>query len=87
MGSNSFRNLVSRSEAIVQKALERDLKIRAYDEKIFYCIHGFWPEAIEIRGRTETIFVTHGLKTTVILEKEEALAVIDGERRFSQSVR
>jgi hypothetical protein len=87
MGSNSFRNLVSRSEAIVQKALARDLMIRAYDEKIFYCIHGFWPDANEIHGRTETSFSTHGLKTTVVLERVEALAVIEGERRLPQSVR
>jgi hypothetical protein len=85
--SNSLRNLVYGSEAIVQKALALELKTRAYDEKIFYCIHGFWPDATEVHGRTETSFSTHGLKTTVILERLKALAVIEGERLSPQSIR
>jgi hypothetical protein len=32
-------------------------------------VHGCWPERARVEGRTERTFTTHGLKTTIILEK------------------
>jgi hypothetical protein len=35
---------------------------------MFFSAHGYWPEAAAVSGREERSFITHGLKTTVILE-------------------
>jgi hypothetical protein len=70
MENMRFQDLVSKTETIVLEALAPDTKNRTHDEKMFFCAHGFWPEAAVVAERIESCFTTHGLKTTIILERE-----------------
>lgn len=36
---------------------------------MFFSVHGYWPEAAAVLEREERSFTTHGLRTTVILER------------------
>jgi hypothetical protein len=68
MGSPRFQELMARTDAIVQGAFALENK-RTQDEKTFFRVHGFWPEKADATRRTESCFTTHGLKTTIILER------------------
>jgi hypothetical protein len=37
----------------------------------FFAVHGYWPEAADVVEPIESCFTTHGLKTTVIVERVE----------------
>ncbi len=46
-----------------------ETKNRTEEEKEFFIVHGCWPETPRVGGRAESTFTTHGLKTTIILER------------------
>ena len=69
MHSKRFQDLQRRTDAIEMDAFDLEAKNRTEEEKGFFIVHGCWPETARVEGRTEGTFTTHGLKTTIILEK------------------
>lgn len=69
MHNKRFQDLQKRTESIEVKLFDLESKNRTEGEKDFFIIHGYWPEAVQLSQRTERSFTTHGLKTTVILER------------------
>ena len=71
-------NLEKRKQTLEEKAVNRIRQEllgekgvfceRPNEEKDFFTVHGFFPEAANVSERTERSFVVHGLKTTIILE-------------------
>lgn len=68
-----FQALEYKTEAIGRKALEFECKDRSENELKFLAVHGYWPEGRRCRTCIESWFTTHGLKTTVIVERVEPL--------------
>jgi len=50
-------------------AFLRLLESRSPSEKMFFAAHGHFPENATVSERRESSFETHGLKTTIILER------------------
>jgi ribonuclease I len=59
------------AKAIGRKALDLECKDRSEDEMKFFAVHGYWPETADVVEPVESCFTTHGLKTTVILQRVE----------------
>ncbi len=66
-----FQTLEYKTEAIGRKALDLACKNRSEDELKFFAVHGYWPEAADVVEPIKSCFTTHGLKTTLILERVE----------------
>jgi len=75
-----FQTLEDETESIGRKALDLECKNRSEDELKFFAVHGYWPEAANVVERIESCFTTHGLKTTLILERVEPART---ENRYS----
>src|ERR1700675_4548823 len=71
MRRRQFQTLEYKTEAIERKALDLERKNRSDDELEFFSVHGYWPEAADVVEPIESCFTTHGLKTTLILERVE----------------
>jgi hypothetical protein len=54
-----------------RKALKLECKDRSENEMKFFAVHGYWPEVADVVEPIESCFTTHGLKTTVMLERVE----------------
>lgn len=69
MRNRRFQDLQSRTGAIEREVFNLEAKNRPEEETEFFIVHGYWPEAAQVEQRTESSFTTHGLKTTIILER------------------
>jgi hypothetical protein len=69
-------------------AFDLEAKNRKQEEKDFFIVHGYWPETAQVTERSEISFTTHGLKTTIILEKaslaEESCDEENGQGRYNK---
>lgn len=54
---------------MAHQAFELELQGRPQQELMFFSVHGYWPEAAVVSERDEKTFSTHGLRSTVILER------------------
>ena len=71
MQLRQLHTLEDKAEAIGRKALDLECKNRSADELKFFAVHGYWPEAADVVEPIESWFTTHGLKSTVIVERVE----------------
>jgi len=64
-----LRVLEYKARTIAYDAFDLECKQRSANELEFFNVHGSWPEGAEVSEREERSFTTHGLRTTIILER------------------
>ena len=75
MRLRQFQTLEFKAKAVGRKALELECKNRSEDEMKFFAVHGYWPETADVVEPVESCCTTHGLKTTVILQRVESVGI------------
>jgi len=70
MRTRSLHNLELRANELTSLAVDRLFEGRSLEEVEFLCVQGYFPEAAEHSERIERTVVTHGLRTTIVLERE-----------------